>query len=177
MGRILKIAAAQLGPVHLTSKREETVQRMITLLESAPAQGVQILLFPEIAFVTFFPRHLIQDQKELDFFFEHDADLPNSPNTKLLFEKAKELGVDISVGYAERATNGAGSTPRYIIPRKKAKPSPSTEKSISPAPKTHSRTQTPSTSLKNGISIPATSDSMPSEHQKKKSRTAKATPS
>jgi len=108
MGRILRVAAAQLGPVHLTSRREETVQRMIALLESAAAQGVQILLFPEVAFVTFFPRHLIADQKELDSFFEHDNDLPHSPNTKLLFEKAMELGVDISVGYAERAADGKG---------------------------------------------------------------------
>ena len=49
MGRVLKVAAAQLGPVHLTSEREETVQCMISLLESAAAQGVQILLFPEVA--------------------------------------------------------------------------------------------------------------------------------
>lgn len=103
MGRTLKVAAAQLGPVHLTSKREETVQRVIALLESAAAQGVQILLFPEIVFVTFFPRHLIEDQKELDKFVECDDDLIKSPNTNLLFDKAKEFGVDISVGYAERA--------------------------------------------------------------------------
>ncbi len=108
MGRIVKVAAAQLGPVHLTSKRAETVQRMIALLESAAAQGVQLLLFPEIAFVTFFPRHLIKDQKELDSFFEHGDDLPNSPNSKPLFAKAKELGVDISVGFAERADDGKG---------------------------------------------------------------------
>jgi len=32
--------------------------------------------------------------------------LPNSSNPNLLFKKAKELGVDISVGFAERAADG-----------------------------------------------------------------------
>ncbi len=108
MSRTIKVAAAQLGPVHLTSKREETLERMITLLESAVTQGVHLVLFPECAFTTFFPRHLINDQQELDTYFEHNDDLLNSPNTKPLFDKAKHLGVDISVGYAERTSDGNG---------------------------------------------------------------------
>ena len=63
---------------------------------------------PRSSLVTFFPRHLIGDQKELDLFSEHDDDLPNSLNIKLHFERAKELGVDISVGHAERAADGKG---------------------------------------------------------------------
>jgi hypothetical protein len=57
---------------------------------------------------------LIADQKQLDSISEHDNDVPYSPNTKLLSEKAKELNIDISVGYAERAANGKGyNTSKY----------------------------------------------------------------
>ncbi|EHK99201.1 putative N-carbamoyl-D-amino acid hydrolase [Glarea lozoyensis 74030] len=66
MARTLKVAAAQLGPVHLNSKREETLARMITLLQQAAEFGAQLVLFPECALTTFFPRHLIKTQEELD---------------------------------------------------------------------------------------------------------------
>jgi predicted amidohydrolase len=108
MPRSLKIAAAQLGPVHLASTRQDTLSRMIKLLRSASKLDAQLVLFPETAFTTFFPRHLISDQKELDSYFEHADDLPGSANTKPLFDEAKKLGVDISVGFAERTADGKG---------------------------------------------------------------------
>ncbi|KAL3427583.1 carbon-nitrogen hydrolase [Phlyctema vagabunda] len=108
MSRSLKIAAAQMGPVHLTSKREETIQRMITLLQSAAGLGAQLVLFPETALTTFFPRHLISDVAELDSYFESADTLQSSANTKPLFDEAQKLGVDISVGFAERADDGKG---------------------------------------------------------------------
>jgi len=108
MPRILKVAAAQMGPIHLTSPRAETVQRMIKLLHEAFMQGVQLLLFPETAFTTFFPRYLISSQSDLDAFFEPGDDLPNNPNTAPLFVEAKKLGIDISIGFAERDTDGSG---------------------------------------------------------------------
>ncbi len=108
MPRILKIAAAQLGPVHLTSTRQDTLSRMIKLLQSASKLDAQLVIFPETAFTTFFPRHLISDRKELDSYFEHADDLPGSPNTKPLFDEAKKLGIDISVGFAERTADGKG---------------------------------------------------------------------
>ena len=57
------------------------------------------------AFTTFFPRYLINDRTELDSFFER-GDVTQSPNAAPLFDKAKELGIDISVGFAEIADNG-----------------------------------------------------------------------
>src|SRR3954462_11864083 len=98
MTRLLRVAAAQMGPVHLTSARAETLARMVSLLQSASSLGAQLVLFPETAFTTFFPRHLISSQEELDTYFEHSDSLPISPNTKALFDEAKILGVDISVG-------------------------------------------------------------------------------
>ncbi|KAF7190410.1 N-carbamoyl-D-amino acid hydrolase [Pseudocercospora fuligena] len=105
MSRRIRVAAAQIGAVHRTSARAETLQRMLKLLETAASQGAQLVLFPETAFTTFFPRYLIEDQTELDSFFEH-GDIRTAPQTAPLFDKAKELDVDISVGFAEATENG-----------------------------------------------------------------------
>ncbi|EJU01162.1 carbon-nitrogen hydrolase [Dacryopinax primogenitus] len=72
MPRILKVAAAQVGPVHLTSTKEETLKRLLTLFYAAAAQCAQIVVFPELTHTTFFPRHLFSDGLELDKFFEVD---------------------------------------------------------------------------------------------------------
>lgn len=122
MPRVLKVAAAQLGPVHLTSKREETLNRMITLLRSAAEKGAQLVLFPETAFTTFFPRHLINDPAELESYYERSTELTTSPKTAPLFNEAAKLGVDISVGFAERDTSdGRGyNTSIYYSARKKS---------------------------------------------------------
>jgi len=108
MPRTLKIAAAQMGAVHFHSTRQDTLARMIKLLQSASTLDAQLVLFPEAAFTTFFPRHLISDHKELDSFFEHGDDLAGSLNTKPLFDEAMKLRIDISVGFAERAADGNG---------------------------------------------------------------------
>lgn len=108
MPRPLKLAAAQMGPVHLTSTRTETLNRLLTLLRSASALGAQLVLFPETALTTFFPRHLINDQAVLDSYFDSASTLLTSPNTAPLFLLAKELGIDISIGFAERADDGKG---------------------------------------------------------------------
>ncbi|KXT01010.1 hypothetical protein AC578_4429 [Pseudocercospora eumusae] len=105
MSRRIRVAAAQIGAVHRTSARPETLQRMLKLLEIAASQGAQLVLFPETAFTTFFPRYLIEDQTELDSFFEH-GEIRTAPQTAPLFDKAKHLGVDISVGFAEATDTG-----------------------------------------------------------------------
>ncbi|KAI7479753.1 carbon-nitrogen hydrolase [Hortaea werneckii] len=105
MTRKIRIAAAQIGAVHRTDPREATLQRMLKLLENAGSQGAELVLFPETAFTTFFPRHLINDPDELSSWFEH-GDVTKSPNTAPLFAKATDLNVDIAVGFAEAADNG-----------------------------------------------------------------------
>lgn len=105
MPRILRLAAAQMGATHYTDPRPKTLGRMLALLESAASKGAQSVLFPEAAFTTFFPRHLIHDAAELDSFFEH-GDVITQAQTKPLFDKAKELGVDIAVGFAEKTDAG-----------------------------------------------------------------------
>ncbi|EMC98538.1 hypothetical protein BAUCODRAFT_32586 [Baudoinia panamericana UAMH 10762] len=105
MARTIRIAAAQMGATHRTDPRNKTLNRMLSLLEQASSQGAELVLFPETAFTTFFPRYLINDADELASWFEH-GDVTKSPNAAPLFDKARELGVDVSVGFAEAAENG-----------------------------------------------------------------------
>ena len=100
MPRTLRIAAAQVGAVHLGDARQDTLARLVVLLEQAASQRAQVVLFPECAFTTFFPRHLFTDRQELDAFFEH-GDICTAKNTRAIFDKAKELNVDICIGFAE----------------------------------------------------------------------------
>ncbi|KDN67328.1 putative carbon-nitrogen hydrolase [Colletotrichum sublineola] len=103
--RVLRVAAAQMGATHYSDSRTKTMDRMLALLEGGATKGAQLVLFPETAFTTFFPRHLINDPVELDSFFEHGY-IATQPQTKPLFDKAKELGVDIAVGFAEKTDGG-----------------------------------------------------------------------
>jgi predicted amidohydrolase len=99
------VAAAQMGATHRRDSRQATLHRMLDLLGHAATAGAQVVLFPELAFTTFFPRYLIEDDEELDSWFEH-GDVTQSPNTRLLFDGAHHLGIDIGVGFAEATQNG-----------------------------------------------------------------------
>ncbi|PYI03970.1 carbon-nitrogen hydrolase [Aspergillus sclerotiicarbonarius CBS 121057] len=105
MVRTVRLAAAQLGTTNKWDSREKTLERMIVLLKDAAAQGAKLVLFPEIAFTTFFPRYLILDQDELESWFEH-GDITTAPRTKALFDTARDLAVDIIVGFAEATDDG-----------------------------------------------------------------------
>lgn len=105
MPRSIRIAAAQVGAVHLKEARQKTLDRLIRLLEDAVSKGAQVVLFPECTFTTFFPRHFIADEAELEAFFEH-GDITTAENTKPIFDKARGLGVDISIGFAEATDAG-----------------------------------------------------------------------
>ncbi|PYH35321.1 carbon-nitrogen hydrolase [Aspergillus neoniger CBS 115656] len=105
MPRTVRLAAAQMGTTNKWSSREETLTRMINLLKDAANQGAKLVLFPEIAFTTFFPRYLILDEAELEDWFEH-GDILTAPRTKALFDTAHDLAVDIIVGFAEATDTG-----------------------------------------------------------------------
>lgn len=105
MPRIVRIAAAQVGAVNRADARPDTLNRLVRLLQDAASKGAQVVLFPECAFTTFFPRHFITDEAELESFFEH-GDVTTAENTRSVFDKAKELGVDISIGFAEATDEG-----------------------------------------------------------------------
>ena len=98
MSRKLRAAVAQLGPIHLADSREAVVKRLCALLREAHSAGVKFVVFPELALTTFFPRYWMTDQAEIDRYFERD--MP-SPETRALFDLAKELGIGFYLGYAE----------------------------------------------------------------------------
>jgi predicted amidohydrolase len=56
MSRVIRIAAAQMGATQKADPRERTLGRMMSLLEGAAERGATLLVFPELAFTTFFPR-------------------------------------------------------------------------------------------------------------------------
>jgi predicted amidohydrolase len=100
--RILRAAAAQMGPTQKVDSREHTLGRMLKLLEAAAAQGASLVVFPELAFTTFFPRWLLEGEA-LDHFFERG--MPNSA-VQALFDRALALRVGFYVGYAELTEDG-----------------------------------------------------------------------
>ena len=98
MSRKLKAAVAQLGPTHLADTRNGVVKRLMRMLREAHAGGARLVVFPELALTTFFPRWWMTDQKEIDRFFERE--MP-SAETRPLFDLAKDLEVGFYLGYAE----------------------------------------------------------------------------
>ena len=109
MSRRLMTAAAQLGPIQSTDSRASVVARMLELLREAAAAGAKLVVFPELALTTFFPRWLYESQAEVDAWFERE--MPNAA-TQPLFDEAKRLGIAFHLGYAELVEEG-GTTHRY----------------------------------------------------------------
>ncbi len=72
---------------------------MIRLLEHAHRRGVELVVFPELALTTFFPRHYYKDRADADPWFE--TAMPSN-ETAPLFEAAKRFGIGFHLGYAER---------------------------------------------------------------------------
>jgi predicted amidohydrolase len=117
--RTITVAAAQLGPVKsLNTPRSETLKRMIQLLDQASEAGVRLVVFPELAFTTFFPSHIIQDPIKLAEFFEPTSQsepyaVLSSENVRPLVNRANETGIDISFGFGERFTAEDGTVTDY----------------------------------------------------------------
>ncbi|MBB4267747.1 N-carbamoyl-D-amino-acid hydrolase [Roseospira visakhapatnamensis] len=108
--RPLTVAAAQLGPIARTDSRAATVARLVALLREAAGRGATLVVFPELALTTFFPRWYIEDPADLDAFFE--AEMPG-PETRPLFDAASDLGVGFYLGYAELVTAPDGARHRF----------------------------------------------------------------
>jgi len=96
-------AAAQLGPIARADTRGDVVKRLLALLHDAKARRAELVVFPELALTTFFPRWWMQDPAEIDAFFE--TEMPG-PATRPLFDEARRLGLAFSLGYAEKTADG-----------------------------------------------------------------------
>ncbi|MFV2034378.1 MAG: N-carbamoyl-D-amino-acid hydrolase [Halocynthiibacter sp.] len=98
MARIVRTAAAQMGPISRSESRKDCVGRLLDMMHEAKACQADLVVFPELCLTTFFPRWLIDDEDEIDSFFE--TEMPG-PETAILFEKSRKLGIGFYLGYAE----------------------------------------------------------------------------
>ena len=103
MSRVLRVAAAQSGPIQKADSRQAVVKRMLDLLDQAKAQRCDLIVYTELALTTFFPRWYMTDQAEIDAWFERE--MPNAAVRPLL-ERAADANIAISFGYAELTPDG-----------------------------------------------------------------------
>jgi len=114
MTRLLKVAAAQLGPIQRADDRQSVVKRLIELLRNAHSQKAELVVFPELALTTFFPRWFVDDISQANHWYE--TQMP-SPITQPLFDEAKSLGVGFCLGYAELTPNGERFNTQILVER------------------------------------------------------------
>ena len=103
MPRTVTLAAAQLGPIQKAEGRDVAVGRMVRLMERAHRRGAEVVVFPELALTTFFPRWYHEDLREADHWYE--TAMPSNA-TAPLFEAARKYGIAFHLGYAERTPEG-----------------------------------------------------------------------
>jgi len=114
MTRNLVVGAAQLGPIQRSDSRETAVKRMIALLHEAHSKKCELVVFPELALTTFFPRWFVDDIAEANHWYE--TEMP-SVATAPLFDAAKELGIGFSLGYAELTPGGERYNTQILVER------------------------------------------------------------
>jgi len=109
MTRIIKTAAAQMGPISRSETRKDTVRRLLEMMREAKVRDCELVVFTELCLTTFFPRWLIEDEVELDSYYEKE--MPG-PETAALFEESKKLGIGFNMSYAELVVEN-GKKHRY----------------------------------------------------------------
>ena len=114
MTRILTIGAAQLGPIQRHHTREDVVQRLVSLLQQGAHHKCDLVVFPELALTTFFPRWFVENISEADHWYERS--MP-SPVTQPLFDEARRLGVGFCLGYAELTEDGHRFNTQILVER------------------------------------------------------------
>ena len=103
MSRSITAAAAQLGPIQKNEPRSVAIERMVRLMERAHHRGVELVVFPELALTTFFPRHYYDRLEDADIWYE--TAMPSN-QTAALFEAARRFNIGFHLGYAELTPEG-----------------------------------------------------------------------
>ena len=101
--RVIKVAAAQMGPIQRAEARDIVVGRMLALMDEAKTRGADLIVYPELALTTFFPRWYVESQAEVDAWFERD--MPNAA-VRPLFDRAAKHEMAMCFGYAELTPDG-----------------------------------------------------------------------
>src|SRR5438876_8989745 len=108
MARPLTVAAAQLGPS--SPSKAQTVERMVTLMEEAGKQQVELLCFPELSLTPYFATKV---HESWDDFFEEV--LP-SPVTFSLFQSARRTHMHFVLPYPDRENGCYYNTAVSVAP-------------------------------------------------------------
>ena len=114
MARVLTIGGAQLGPIQKHHTRTDVVKRLIQLLQQGAEHGCDLVVFPELALTTFFPRWFVDDINDANHWYE--TEMPSS-ETQPLFDKARELGIGFCLGYAELTDDGHRFNTQILVER------------------------------------------------------------
>jgi len=114
VSRLLNVAAAQLGPVQRSDDRKSVVARLLELLREAHSRKAELVVFPELALTTFFPRWFVDDITQADHWYE--TEMP-SAITKPLFNEAKKLNIGFCLGYAELTHQGERFNTQILVER------------------------------------------------------------
>jgi len=112
MARIVTVGAAQLGPIARSESRDRVVERLVALLHEGAERGCDLVVYPELALTTFFPRWHVDDLAEADHWYE--TEMPNEA-TRPLFDEAARLGVGFCLGYALLETGADGTVRRWNV--------------------------------------------------------------
>ncbi|MEY2957532.1 MAG: hypothetical protein RLZZ01_100 [Actinomycetota bacterium] len=112
MSRTIRVAGGQLGPIQRDHSRAEVVERLVDLLRRAAAEGCDLVVFPELALTTFFPRWFVDDIADADHWYE--TSMPNDV-TRPLFDEAARLGIGFCLGYALIEQHADGSVHRWNV--------------------------------------------------------------
>ncbi len=108
----MTVGAAQLGPVQRAHTRSEVVSRMLALLDQAASRSCDLVVYPELALTTFFPRWYVEDIADVKHFYERS--MPNEA-TEPLFDRARELSIGLCLGYALIDTDADGVEHRWNV--------------------------------------------------------------
>ncbi|SDH11962.1 Predicted amidohydrolase [Bradyrhizobium sp. Rc2d] len=101
--RMINVAAAQMGPIQRAEGRDVVVRRMLALMDEAKAEGADLIVYPELALTTFFPRWYMENRADADGWFERE--MPNDA-VRPLFDRAARHEMAMSFGYAELTSDG-----------------------------------------------------------------------
>lgn len=112
--RNVRVAAAQLGPIQKSDDRPRVVHRMLELMHQAAEARADLVVYPELALTTFFPRWYHEDIAATDPWFERE--MPG-PATAPLFEVAQKAGMAMTFGYAELTPEGRRFNTSILVDR------------------------------------------------------------
>src|SRR5699024_856342 len=103
MSNKVKLAVAQMGPNQPNMSKSENVFRLCSMMKEAAKAGAKIVTFPELALTTFFPRQWIENEVQLDSYYE--TAMPSAA-TPPWFELARAFDRSFYLGLAERTEAG-----------------------------------------------------------------------